>query len=295
VSKRKRELLLSAVLLSLFLNLSPATRAATADDDKSEGMAGAKGFHASLASVLAGRGLNVADLCDENDSVQRRVLQEYGAVFIAGKSVAAPPVCVFTSAAEVAAFQNRVEVSRAEIGGVTIELQAGAMRALLAARAEAHSRGLDITPRDGAEAARRGYEDTVRLWDTRFIPALEHWRARGAITEMEAERLASLSVMKQVAAVLELEARGMFFSRDFSKPILHSVAAPGASQHLSLLALDVNEYSDARVRSILARHGWFRTVKNDCPHFTFLDRSEKELKGFGLVKTEDETGEYWTP
>src|ERR1043165_4449182 len=211
VSKRKRVPVLLTVLLSMFLNPSPPARAAAAVNDKGEEMVGAMSFHASLESVLAGRGLKVADLCDETDAVQRRVLREYGAVFIAGTSVAAPPVCVFTNAAEVALFQGRVEVARAEFGGATIELQAGAMRALLAARAEARAQGLDITPRDGAEAARRDYEDTVRLWDSRFLPALEHWRVRGAITETDAERLASLGVTKQVAAVLELEARGVFF------------------------------------------------------------------------------------
>ena len=188
----------------MFLNLSPPARAAAAVNDKGEEMVGAKSFHASLESVLAGRGLKVADLCDETDAMQRRVLHEYGAVFIAGTSVAAPPVCVFTNAAEVASFQGRVEVARAEFGGATIELQAGAMRALLAAREGARSEGLDITPRDGAEAARRGYEDTLRLWESRFRPALEHWRARGSITDADAEKLASLGVTKQVAAVLDL-------------------------------------------------------------------------------------------
>lgn len=295
VSKRKRVTLLLTVFLSLFLNLSPAVRAATVVNDMNEELVGAKSFHASLESVLASRGLKVADLCDETDAVQRRVLREYGAVFIAGTSVAAPPVCVFTNATEVSAFQSRVKVARAEFGGATIELQAGAMRALLAARAEAQAEGLDITPRDGAEAARRVYEDTLRLWDSRFLPALEHWRVRGAITDADAERLASLGTTKQVAAVLELEERGLFFSRDFSKSILYSVAAPGTSQHLSLLAFDANEYGDARVRTILASHGWFRTVRGDCPHFTFLDRNEKELKAFGLTRVEDKTGEYWIP
>jgi hypothetical protein len=39
---------------------------------------------------------------------------------------------------------------------------------------------------------------------------------------------------------------GMYFSLDFSKSILSSVAPPGASQHLALLAFDVKEHEDAK-------------------------------------------------
>jgi hypothetical protein len=181
------------------------------------------------------------------------------------------------------------------IGGVTIELQDEAVKSLLAARREAVAAGLDITPRDGAEAARRAYEDTVRLWNSRFFPALRHWQRRGKITAVDSERLSSLPVREQVAAVLELERGGVFFSRDFSKSILYSVAAPGSSQHLSLLAFDANEYAQEKVRRILARHGWFRTVKNDEPHFTFLGLAEKDLPAKGLRKLKSPAGEFWIP
>lgn len=252
-------------------------------------------FNEALGHALARRGLGVAALCDANDHLARRILKEYGAVFLAGEEVLPPPVCMFTSAEQVARFQSSTRVATREIGGARIELQDAAMRSLLAARDEARASGLDVTPRDGSEAARRDYADTVRLWNSRFLPALEHWLGQGRLSVREAERLRGLGLREQVGAVLDCESRGLFFSKDFSKSILQSVAAPGASQHLSLLAFDANEYGDERVCRILARHGWFRTVLNDAPHFTYLGLREKELSARGLRKVLTGAGEFWVP
>ena len=253
-------------------------------------------FDEALLTALARRGAAAAGvMCDGRDPVARRILNEYGAVFVAEETVLPPPVCIFAGAEEVETFQTAARSSALDIGGVRIELQPAAMRALVAAREEAHAAGLDITPRDGSESARRGYADTIRLWNSRLLPALEHWRGQGRLTLEEAERVRALPVREQVAAVLELERRGIYFSKDFSKSILYSVAAPGASQHLSLLAFDVSEYADARVRAVLARHGWFRTVRNDHPHFTYLGLGERELAPRGLRKLNTADGEFWVP
>jgi hypothetical protein len=253
-------------------------------------------FDEALLTALARRGAPAAGvMCDGRDPVARRILNEYGAVFLAEGSVLPPPVCIFAGAEEVETFQAAARVSAREFGGVPVELQPAAMGALVAAREEAHSRGLDITPRDGSESARRGYADTIRLWNSRLLPALEYWRGQGRLTVEEADRVRALPVREQVGAVLELERRGIYFSKDFSKSILYSVAAPGASQHLSLLAFDVSEYADARVRAVLARHGWFRTVRNDHPHFTYLGLAEGQLPSRGLRKLNTPDGEFWVP
>jgi hypothetical protein len=252
-------------------------------------------FDEALSTALARRGMESRVTCDGRDPVARRILNEYGAVFFASGGATPPPVCIFNGAEEVESFQRAATVSAQEMGGVLIELQPAAMRALLAARAEAQVEGLDITPRDGSESARRGYADTVRLWNSRLLPALEYWRAQGRLTDEEAERVRALPVREQVGAVLELERGGVYFSKDFSKSILYSVAAPGASQHLSLLAFDAAEYTDQRVRQVLARHGWFRTVRSDCPHFTYLGLSESRLPAHGLKKLETRDGEFWVP
>jgi hypothetical protein len=252
-------------------------------------------FDEALSTALARRGAAARVACDGRDPVARRILNEYGAVFFASGGATPPPVCIFNGAEEVESFQRAATVSAQEMGGVLIELQPAAMRALLAARAEAQVEGLDITPRDGSESARRGYADTVRLWNSRLLPALEYWRAQGRLTVEEAARIRQLPVREQVGAVLELERGGVYFSKDFSKSILYSVAAPGASQHLSLLAFDAAEYTDQRVRQVLARHGWFRTVRSDCPHFTYHGLSESRLPAHGLKKLETRDGEFWVP
>ncbi|HEX8499723.1 MAG TPA: hypothetical protein VF659_03960 [Pyrinomonadaceae bacterium] len=252
-------------------------------------------FEEALLTALARRGAAAGAMCDGRDPVARRILNEYGAVFVAAGTVTPPPVCIFGGAEEVETFQAAARVAAREMGGVVIELQPAAMRALVAAREEAQGQGLDVTPRDGSESARRGYDDTIRLWNSRLLPALEYWRGEGRLTPEEAERVRALPAREQVGAVLELERRGIFFSKDFSKSILYSVAAPGASQHLSLLAFDAAEYGDERVRRILARHGWFRTVRSDCPHFTYLGLEESELPSRGLKKVSTGDGEFWVP
>jgi hypothetical protein len=252
-------------------------------------------FDEALSTALARRGAAARVTCDGRDPVARRILNEYGAVFFASGGATPPPVCIFAGAEEVETFQRAARAEAQEIDGVSIELQPAAMRALLAARAEAQAEGLDVTPRDGSESARRGYADTVRLWNSRLLPALEYWRAQGRLTDEEAERVRRLPVREQVGAVLELERAGVYFSKDFSKSILHSVAAPGASQHLSLLAFDAAEYADGDVRRILARHGWFRTVRSDCPHFTYLGLPESRLPAHGLKRVETRDGEFWVP
>lgn len=251
-------------------------------------------FYSALEKALAGRGWKLKDVCSLEDPVARRVLEEYGAVFVA-KAILPPPVCMFRNEGEVLKFQNEAKFTSASIGGATIELQPAAMEALLAARAAAHKEGLDITPRGGDEAGRRGYADTLRLWNSRFFPALTHWTQKGRISQKEAVRLRSLPVPDQVREVLALEKQGLFFSKDLSKSILYSVAAPGTSQHITMLAFDVAQYGNARVRRILAAHGWFQTVKSDLPHFTYLGASDKDLPAAGLTSVTVNAQVFWIP
>jgi hypothetical protein len=252
-------------------------------------------FYTVLEKALAQRGTKLEYVCAKNDPVARRVLEDYGAMFLASGQVLPPPLCVFGSEEEVARFQEDAKFTSAVLGGARIELQPVAMEALLAARAEARKQGLDITPRGGAEAARRSYNDTVRLWSTRFLPALNYWQQRGRLTKGQAARLRQLPLQEQVGEVLELEKTGIYFSKDFSKSILYSIAAPGSSQHIAMLALDVSQFGNARVRQILARHGWFQTVKSDLPHFTYLGVEEKALPGLGLRPVNSGGQVFWIP
>jgi hypothetical protein len=252
-------------------------------------------FYVTLEHALEQRGTSVEDICPAHDQVARRVLHDYGAMFVGAGTVLPPPLCVFTSEDQVSRFQKAAGRAAATIGDAVIELQPAAMSALLKARATARAEGLKISPRDGAEAARRSYADTVRLWNSRFLPALDHWTRAERLSQTRAERLRGLPIHEQVPEVLELEQEGIFFSQDLSKSVLYSIAAPGTSQHIAMLAFDANEFFDQRVREILAHHGWFQTVLSDLPHFTFLGLEERELPGRGLRNVEVDGQTFWIP
>lgn len=251
-------------------------------------------FHAALLGVLARRGLSLESFCPGGDVLTRRVLEEYGAMFIA-EGVRLPSVCVLESEEAVEGFQREAGWRGEVMDGTLIELQPAAMAALLDAREEAAFAGLRLTPRGGSEAGRRSFADTLRLWRSRCDPALEYWCAEGRLDGEEAERLRRLPLREQASAVLELESGGIFFSKDFKKSILQSVAAPGASQHLAMLAFDVTEFQDRRVGALLARHGWFQTVLSDLPHFTYLGLDERELPARGLRRVEAGGQSFWVP
>jgi hypothetical protein len=257
---------------------------------------GAEGspFRAALGRALARRGLSLEEFCPAGDTLTRRVLEEYGAMFVA-EGVALPDACVLESEEAVARFQREAGWRAELLDGTLIELQPVAMGALLAAREEAALNGLHVTPRGGSEAGRRSFADSLRLWRSRCDPALEHWCAAGRLDGAEAERLRGLPLREQAAAVLELESGGVFFSKYFDKSILQSVAAPGASQHLAMLAFDIEEFQDARVGAVLARHGWFQTVLSDLPHFTYLALPERELPARGLRRVESAGQTFWVP
>ena len=251
-------------------------------------------FYEVLRKSLKKRKTNIESICPASDAVARRVLEDYGAIFLA-KKVMPPPVCVFTSHEQVVEFQEKAGYASEVIGYDEIELQPQAMKQLLKARAEAQKENLDITPRDGPEAARRSFEDSLHLWDTRFQPALNYWLAQGRLSEEQVAHLKSLPLRSQIAEVLELEKSGIYFSKDLSKSILYSIAAPGTSQHIAMLAFDVTEFDNQRVREILAKHGWFQTVLSDLPHFTFLGLKEKDLPKRGLKSVEVDGQIFWIP
>jgi len=229
------------------------------------------------------------------DETGQLLLREYGAIFLARKGAVPPRKVIFRDEADVAGFQGSVEVRSKVIEGHTVELQRAAMESLTEAIEDARKAGLSITPR-GADSARRDYEDTRRLWASRVEPGMKYWVAKGRVSPAEAKRILALSAFEQVPEILRLEQSGIFFAKSLDKSIIYSVAPPGTSQHLSMLAFDVAEFDDARVRMTLAKHGWFQTVASDLPHFTYLGVSEKDLPGLGLKERADKTGRvFWVP
>lgn len=251
-------------------------------------------FYSVLEASLSKHNLSKSSICDESNAVQKRVLQEYGALFLT-TAATPPPTCMFKDENQVRDFQNKAGIASQNIGGVNIELQPSAMKALLAAIAEAKSQGLSITPRDGTDAGRRSFDQTLENWKSRFDPACEHWKKKGKLTAEQVNRLKSLPMIEQVKEVLELEKQGIYFNTFFNATILSSVAAPGTSPHISMYAFDVTEFQKPEVQKIMGNHGWFRTIKGDEPHFTFLGVKESELTNMGLQKIETPKGIFWIP
>lgn len=285
--RRLRALLLHAVSAALFsVSLAPTLSSAPKND-----------FLRSAGERLEKtHGISVFEACPIADSLAAdTIFREYGAIFIADGGAVVPTRCIFADESEVAAFQKTLTASVQTVGGVSITLQKAAMDSLLAARQEAGREGLSISPRGGSRAASRTFAATVNLWNSRFEPALRYWTRRGKISKEEADEARKASLSGQVSRVLEWEKEGIFFSTRFDKSILFSVAAPGASQHISMLALDVAQFGDHRVREIMAKHGWFQTVRSDLPHFTYLGLKESELPSRGLVAVRSGGHVFWVP
>ena len=230
----------------------------------------------------------------ETDATAKRIFSEYGAIFVSS-GTAIPAKCIFSSEAELQDYQVRAPSQTETIDGNLIILQKPAMEALLKARKEAAKKNLRISPRGGALAAKRSFGDTIKLWNSRLYPGLNYWVGKGKISPKEAEKIKKAKIRDQVEKVLEWETKGWFFSKDLTKSILFSVAAPGASQHNFMLALDVEQFASKEVRQILANNGWFQTVKSDLPHFTYLGVKENELPTLGLKATTIGGQKFWIP
>ncbi|HWP44224.1 MAG TPA: hypothetical protein VNO14_13355 [Blastocatellia bacterium] len=229
--------------------------------------------------------------------VEQRLFAEYGAIFLTRATP--PPAVMFRDQDEVERFQASLDTARALLGEHEIELQAAAMQALLDAASAIAEEGRTLTAR-AADAGRRSYEDTVRLWTRNVTRGLEHWQQQLRLSADRAREIERLSPTEQVAVILEMEeAEQIYFGTYFDKSILYSVAAPGASQHLSLLAFDVAEFEEEAAERVLGEFGWFRTVVNDFPHFTYLGREPGELEGLGLKQVlrpyKNRDYRFWIP
>src|ERR1043165_2101335 len=85
-------------------------------------------FYRALDNSLSARRTTIADICPDDDVVARRVLHDYGAMFVGSDGILPPPACVFTSEEQVSDFQTAAGVDAATIGDAVIELQPGRWR-----------------------------------------------------------------------------------------------------------------------------------------------------------------------
>ena len=94
-------------------------------------------FYEVLCEVLKKRKTSVEIICPPADPVAKRILEDYGAMFLATKKVKPPPVCIFTGDAAVAKFQDEADWVTENIEGADVDLQREAMKQLLKAREQA--------------------------------------------------------------------------------------------------------------------------------------------------------------
>src|SRR5438309_1046000 len=80
-------------------------------------------YYLALRNALQRRGREIDQLCPLEDPVARRVLHDYGAMFVGADTVLPPSVCVFSSEQQVADFQKAAGRSKTTIDGAAIELQ----------------------------------------------------------------------------------------------------------------------------------------------------------------------------
>lgn len=261
-----------------------------------EFVSGGKGDSESGTDQPAEIARRLEQICPvQNSVVANRIIFQFGAVFAAADSVQPPPNCYFANAASLKAFQGKLRISSAPIDGVALTLQEPAMNSLLKAVAECEQQGIKVRPFDGAIAAARTYEDTARLWNTRFQRALDHWSNGGKISPIEAAAARNESTVVQLRRVVDWESQGLWFGTTLSGSIFSSVAPPGTSQHLFLLAFDVAPPVPADLVPIFKSNGWYRTVPGDSTHFTYLGVAETELPGRGLQKITTRGVDYWVP
>jgi hypothetical protein len=237
---------------------------------------------------------NLKKIPSNSDAIKFRLLKEYGAMWLSKDlQVLLPESIAFSSAAETNTFHKKLELAKMPNSQCT--LQKAALKALLQAQGKAQDIGLNITPR-GNDSCIRSYEVTEQLWLSRVKPNLAYYVSQNKLSQSKANQILKQSIWTQVDSILKLEQQGLLFDKYRQTSILNSVAAPGSSQHISGLAFDAAEYANPQVRNILNQYGWFQTVVNDLPHFTYLGKvNESYLLKNGLKKTYKNGFIFWTP
>ncbi len=182
------------------------------------------------------------------------LLQQYGAIFLnPEQGIKLPPTVIFTSEQQAKEFQ--ASLTMAQVNGIdNCYLQKPAADALNLARSQT-----SIPPKSGY-----GGGDCTRT----FATHLHFW-----------QKYTDSQTLQRVRRGQDLA-------------ILHLVAPPGSSQHIFGLAIDLRVTNQTQ-RAILADHGWFQTVENDLPHWTYVGLSTAQLQQFGFKNKSDRGGSYW--
>ncbi len=286
---RQQSYLDGSVLDSPNVGAPPAASTQPKIDETDGTEAKSGGF---LPSVVA-NGVALKTVCPPNQSPYNVLLRAYGAIFLAGQGVKLPPSCLMDYA-QTAAFQSSLQLETRSVGGVPVRLQAPAMKAFLGAVADAKSKGIAIEP-IGETSSFRDYSTTVEFFQRNLADGLLYWVSQKKIADATAKSILIATPKEQLEAALALEKKGLFLHANRTTSILFLTAPPGASQHLSGLAVDVKQHESAMVQKIMLEHGFFQTVKNDFTHFTFLGLQRSVISSVGLEKVVIGGRDFYSP
>ena len=182
------------------------------------------------------------------------LLRAYGAAFIdPDPAVKFPPKVVFNNEQETQAFQSTLTMDKIT-GTNNCYLQKSAAAALNKARSQ---QNFSLKSGYGASDCTRNYATNLRFW----------------------RKYANQNTLDKVREGKE-------------RAILGVVAPPGASQHLWGLAIDLR-VSNPKQRQALYDNGWFQTVENDVPHWTYVGVNADNLSTLGLKNKVIRGISYW--
>lgn len=182
------------------------------------------------------------------------LLRAYGAAFInPNPEIKLPPKIVFVDDKEVKAFQATLKMGKVNNTN-DCYLQKAAADAFNRAKAQV---AIALKSGYGASDCTRDFATNLRFW----------------------KKYARNKTLDQVKEGKETK-------------ILGIVAPPGASQHLWGLAIDL-QVTNAKQKQALYQNGWFQTVEDDIPHWTYLGEPLDKLAELGLQNKVVRGASYW--
>ncbi|WP_414756049.1 D-alanyl-D-alanine carboxypeptidase family protein [Anabaena sp. CCY 9910] len=188
------------------------------------------------------------------NSYEYILLRAYGAAFVdPDPTVKFPSTVVFNNEQETQIFQTNLTMEKIT-GTSNCYLQQSAASALNKARSQ---QNIPLKSGYGTSDCTRNYATNLRFW----------------------RKYANKYTLDKVREGKETA-------------ILGVVAPPGASQHLWGLAIDLR-VSNAQQRQALYDNGWFQTVENDIPHWTYLGVNADNLPSLGLKNKVVRGISYW--
>ncbi|WP_375467408.1 D-alanyl-D-alanine carboxypeptidase family protein [uncultured Nostoc sp.] len=182
------------------------------------------------------------------------LLRTYGAVFVnQDVGIKLPQKDIFTNEQETQKFQATLTMGHVDNTN-DCYLQKSAADALNKARIQEH---IPLKSGYGSGDCTRTFNTNLRFW----------------------YKYANNQILTKVQQGKEIKILGL-------------VAPPGTSQHLWGLAIDLR-VSTKEQRKALNQNGWFQTVENDVPHWTYVGLPEENLSLFGFNKQVIRGITYW--